>query len=585
MLECRGGPEGYVQPHLNVNIPIVRNYIDRRGSRMLVYANHFQFQGKGAEGAILKAIGGWLKEQLGFGLHPDKLRRDGVFTGRRKFTRGDGSHGEVNSWLRVVATDEDEPVLCSWTLKNPDDSVKGRQWITELGYKKVGQNIHISCVVKTEEVSTLAATHPATASRPRVIAYIINNIQKAADAVFAPTACAMEVKTVGEDLDSYHALAAEIVRPDRDCPLLLVSPTKEGEYLLNVADLQEKLVGLGQVVKVCPGFNSYEMAEIVGQQRSAWSGAVNVLFSPLPTGTVRNRLFRSEEILNWGNTQQERVAQLLAWVTNITNISRLRQHIRPEGVVQLALRRRMAAVRAESENMDIAQLRAALDQAATKAEEQEKYFEELVEENAQLEERLSKVGEDLKDAREESAKKDFTIQSLKENLARAGTGGLAESDASALIDWACRNDPPSPLECLDLIERAYGDHCIVLPTARSSAEQMTDFDNGRELMRLLRKLVTEYRRQLMDGGDSKARAVFGKSEYAAKESETVMRNKAMRRQRTFVYEGEEVEMFRHLKIGVADDLTRTIRVYFHWDAERKKIVIGHCGKHLAVSQH
>ena len=97
------------------------------------------------------------------------------------------------------------------------------------------------------------------------------------------------------------------------------------------------------------------------------------------------------------------------------------------------------------------------------------------------------------------------------------------------------------------------------------------------------RLVTTYRDALNDGGDSKARLVFGKSEYAAKESERVMAHKAMRRQRTFDYDGTQVEMFRHLKIGVDDDPTRTIRVHFHWDGDRQKIVIGHCGEHLPVS--
>jgi len=46
-----------------------------------------------------------------------------------------------------------------------------------------------------------------------------------------------------------------------------------------------------------------------------------------------------------------------------------------------------------------------------------------------------------------------------------------------------------------------------------------------------------------------------------------------------------VEMFRHLKIGIADDPTQTIRVHFHWDATRRKIVIGHCGEHLPVASH
>lgn len=62
-------------------------------------------------------------------------------------------------------------------------------------------------------------------------------------------------------------------------------------------------------------------------------------------------------------------------------------------------------------------------------------------------------------------------------------------------------------------------------------------------------------------------------------------NQAMRRLRTFAYEGKQVEMFRHLKIGIEANVVKTIRVHFHWDSEREKIVIGYCGKHLPISSH
>ena len=51
-----------------------------------------------------------------------------------------------------------------------------------------------------------------------------------------------------------------------------------------------------------------------------------------------------------------------------------------------------------------------------------------------------------------------------------------------------------------------------------SAKKMPRFVHGRDLLDLLVRLVTTYRDGLKDGGDSKARLVFGKSEYAAKES-------------------------------------------------------------------
>ena len=100
---------------------------------------------------------------------------------------------------------------------------------------------------------------------------------------------------------------------------------------------------------------------------------------------------------------------------------------------------------------------------------------------------------------------------------------------------------------------------------------------------MLKRLATEYRSALIEGGDNKARNIFGKSEYAAKESKTVTGNKAMRRARTFEYRGKQIEMFRHLKIGVDDDTSKTLRVYFHWDADKQKVIIGYCGEHLPVS--
>lgn len=540
---------------------------------MLVYANHLSFQGAGAEEAIFKAVGGWLKEQLGFGLHPDQLRREGDFNGYR---------GDMRSWLQVHATNEEEPVLYAWVLKNPDDTVRGRQWITELGLKSYKETLELSCVVKTEEHSTLVAA-PVMASRPRVIGYVVNNIQQAVDAEFAASVSGVSVKAVGADRDSYHGLVAEIEGRDRDCPIVLVSPTWDGEYLFNVMDLQQKLVGLGQVVQVSRDFNSYEMAEVIGQSRSAWSGAVNILYTPMQTGYVRNRLFLWNEIASWGDSQHERISQILAWVTNSTNVLRLRKHIRPEGVMQLALRRRLQAVRERGDKMDASQLREEMDKASRLVAEQAAWISALEDGNTGLESELSDTKARLADDRENFKKQNFVIQALKNQLENAGSGRTSNVDVEDLLKLACSPDPPTPLECVEVVESIYGDKCIVLESAKDSATDMNLFNYGRRLLDMLIRLVTEYRTKLLEGGDNEARKVFGKNEYAAKESETVMANKTMRRQRTFEYEGEQVEMFRHLKIGADENVAKTIRVHFHWDPEREKIVIAYCGEHFPIS--
>ena len=541
---------------------------------MLVYANRLQLQGVDSEKVAFRAIGGWLKEQLGFGLHPDQLLRNGEHRGQR---------GELPSRLRIYSCYDGEPALCAWVLKHGDADVRGRQWTVEVGVKKSPGTLEVSCVVKADERSTLVSS-PVSASQPRLIRYIHTNILSAKwDAEFAATVPGMIVRTIGQDRDSYRAFLFEIQRHNRDAAIVLISPTREGEYLIHPTALQRILIGLANVVQVLPGSNTYEMEEVLGRPRSAWNGAVNVLSIPSQSGDVRFRLFLCDEIRAWGEGPQ-RTSQVLAWVTGNTNIPRLRQHVRPEGVMLLSTRRRMEKIRATAVNMEVAELRQELIEASQQADDQERVFEGFAEENLSLYNELSRFKDEYRDTQDELRRKKFDLNSLKDQLSAVGADKSIDFDPESFLQLIARKEEPSPLKCIEIIEQFYGDKCIVLDSAQRSASK-SQFISGRGLLDLLLRLVTTYRDRLLDGGDNKARRVFGRNEYAAKESETVMANKAMRRQRIFDYDGVQVEMFRHLKVGVANDPTQTIRVHFHWDGARQKIVIGYCGEHLPVSSH
>lgn len=47
-----------------------------------------------------------------------------------------------------------------------------------------------------------------------------------------------------------------------------------------------------------------------------------------------------------------------------------------------------------------------------------------------------------------------------------------------------------------------------------------------------------------------------------------------------LYDGQRVDISRHIKLGRAFDPRYTLRLHFHWDAERAKIVVQHAGEHL-----
>lgn len=47
-----------------------------------------------------------------------------------------------------------------------------------------------------------------------------------------------------------------------------------------------------------------------------------------------------------------------------------------------------------------------------------------------------------------------------------------------------------------------------------------------------------------------------------------------------LYEGEKVDISRHIRLGRAFDPRYTLRLHFHWDALRAKVVVHHAGEHL-----
>ena len=72
--------------------------------------------------------------------------------------------------------------------------------------------------------------------------------------------------------------------------------------------------------------------------------------------------------------------------------------------------------------------------------------------------------------------------------------------------------------------------------------------------------------------------IFGYKNYAHDEGKPLTASGT--RARTFAYDGKEVVMLEHLKVGAGWNLGTTFRAHFAYDADLGKVVIGHFGKHL-----
>lgn len=272
-----------------------------------------------------------------------------------------------------------------------------------------------------------------------------------------------------------------------------------------------------------------------------------------------------------------------------------------------ALEDRIKGLEAEVGNAasEATALRESLGQALSRAEESERLlkassgqpveeFRRLSTLEARAEEELGQLRTDYNLLEADNRQVQAEAASLRQRLHAAGVlvdslggkvapGARAESDDRRERMLAVLGGNPSLEQSLQFIQETFGDRVTVLNSAMASAREA---DEGGFLYRsrafgMLKDLATSYWEALSTGaGDQKAREIFGKDGYAARESDTGEGNERMRRDRTFVYKGTSVYMGRHLKIGYRDSVQETLRVHFHWDSEENRIVIGHCGSHL-----
>lgn len=167
---------------------------------------------------------------------------------------------------------------------------------------------------------------------------------------------------------------------------------------------------------------------------------------------------------------------------------------------------------------------------------------------------------------------------------RRGGNVLDEEAVKGILSRLCLDAQyePTPEEALQCVAALHGNRVHVLPSAWESARKVNYYGNGRRLLSLLMKLATTYVDAMAEGGDVMARRVFTSSEYAGRESYTVMQNKSLMRARTWRFQNRDIPMVRHLKIGVSTDTRHSIRVYFEFLSDLNKIVIGWCGEHRPV---
>lgn len=523
---------------------------------MLVYASRLQLAQNDAFDTVKAAVADWLKSKTGSSDIAGFLERPG------RHELG------ANSFLDVSTFEATDRRAASFRFGHPDRSVSAREWHTEVGVLVAPEASYCSVLLQAHDSSAQVLARTET-TRPMVVQKIVQR-------------CRLGRSTPGGEvrlLTETDAEAFEYGVRDRtrSFPIVQVSPRREGGHMLEPSRLCDLLTGIAEVVVIPDDTDTFALSNALGSRFSAYDGAVNILWPVVDRNgcafVPSSRLLAAdiENILLQGRRPE---SDLLALICHETNSGLARLHISTERVQSMVLRAALDAAK--------------LDRTSRVDDELQSLYRQVDQEQRVRIEQLEGAVQDLERRltaeQSEGLLKDVTVSALKTQLTRASAAApspsaLTVAERDVLLKGM---DASANLEdCLRVIETLFRERIVVLESASTSARKAKGFGEPRDAFDLLVKLCTGYFDAMVAGkGDRAGVEVFGNKSFAARESETVENNKRARALRSFVYKGESIEMMRHLKLGVKDSVDKTFRAHFHWDPGAKRIVLGHCGKHL-----
>jgi hypothetical protein len=329
---------------------------------MLIYVNQFEILGHDSFTVALRTIAGWLKTVTKIHFTSDMLLSGEEFSSDK-------------TKVRTYAANELAPAIYSILLSHPDRTVRGRQWITEIGIKYEGDITTISVLLETSDISTLVKDIPST-TRPKLVSFLLKNAN-----LNPTTTVGLHVQKIKNNIDDFRALGIEIERSERNYPLVFVSNCKkDNQPLVDPKKLQEQLVGLAQVVYSEEEIDSWALEEVLTRQYSAWDGAINIIYPSFGRDYCYSRLLRRDTLTDVIQSNENLIQHVLSYITHTTNGYNKKRHFSPTDVrakrqkdSRVQLKKRYLELSNDSEYQDLA------EEAFSQLEEQENVIEQIKE--------------------------------------------------------------------------------------------------------------------------------------------------------------------------------------------------------------
>ena len=455
-------------------------------------------------------------------------------------------------------------------IDDADKSVAQRTWMTEIGIR-IDPNDENSVTLGCRLYCRALGENPAFAPTiPAVVRRII-------DTQFA-TVDGRRLKTSAwwiHDRKTVDELVVFLLQPTRQRSVIVVAaPSPGNSPALRVHELAKSLIGIAHVAHITEDA-SYLLTESVGKEFSVFGGAVRTYrtgFFPDADQPSSHPLALYDRITNW-SMEDSTFEDFLVKRTMETYLSS-----RPI----LSEQPSFASTRAKVAGKERERL---LEQGASESElldfaldENKRLLQELEEERETNKSLLS-----IADNERDQTQEEVDLLRQFNHVLRARVDGLEAS----LADTGTNKDVEIPDNLDDIsswCEQYVGDSVFILNRAYRGLSK-SQFEDTELIYKALLLLRNHYAPTRRAGGIEQKNA-FEEAcrDLGIEETESISRNRAGEEKgRYFVYyAGKRVFLDRHLKKGDARDPRYCFRLYFFWDQDDERVVVGWLPSHLDI---
>ena len=458
--------------------------------------------------------------------------------------------------VRLVASDG---VLWAARLDWPDPTCP-RSWVSEFFVeKRHGQmarfGAQLTCVRRGE-------CPPFDITRPTVIQRVLENLSAEADG--RPLADQVEPL----DRSEIGELVELLYREDRRLPVVVITEGEDGQTGVPLDVLSRRIAGSAHIVHLGPEA-AWELTHRVGKRMSAFNGAVR-LYQP-GLREIDEDPFGHPLWLRGAQPQDALVRNLAGRVLPAAFLDRADRVFPRYAAVRDAVSRQ--ALRSRSEIRVSApdrELELAYSQAAELTEERDEWHSLALEEQ---------------DRRLDAEKE---VERLKSEVARLeAKGKVLEYSAGHRENFHSEASAPRALASYDDLEdwadEVLGDAVYLHQAALKDCRK-----NGHESMlpriEAALLIMRDHMSPARATNDASHREIAKQKLAELGMDDTACfsdRDEARRRPQYSVrYEGDTRVLFDHLKYGNGYNNANQIRIYYLWDDERKRHVVGKMPSHL-----